>query len=203
MEVGEENLNVMLAELLADKGLRALGEVILRKSRGRPEPDVLIDLNGVRIVIEGKKPGMWNELVRQCEERLDDNVCDLCVMVEYVNFEKLLNERLSLDQSYIKKFLLKGVYNVGFMSYIARVGLDRWLGLPVKYEKYENVGFDDLLAYLMTAYNKVVGEDVIGPVIAEMKEVLDEFAKNTAPMVNVERLKETLELREREDETDE
>jgi hypothetical protein len=203
MEVGEENLNVMLAELLADKGLRALGEVILRKSRGRPEPDVLIDLNGVRIVIEGKKPGMWNELVRQCEERLDDNVCDLCVMVEYVNFEKLLNERLSLDQSYIKKFLLKGVYNIGFMSYIARVGLDRWLGLPVKYEKYENVGFDDLLAYLMTAYNKVVGEDVIGPVIAEMKKVLDEFAKNTAPMVNVERLKETLELREREDETDE
>jgi len=203
MEVGEENLNVMLAELLADKGLRALGEVILRKSRGRPEPDVLIDLNGVRIVIEGKKPGMWNELVRQCEERLDDNVCDLCVMVEYVNFEKLLNERLSLDQSYIKKFLLKGVYNVGFMSYIARVGLDRWLGLPVKYEKYENVGFDDLLAYLMTAYNKVVEEDVIGPVIAKMKEVLDEFAKNTAPMVNVERLKETLELREREDETDE
>jgi hypothetical protein len=203
MEVGEENLNVMLAELLADKGLSALGEVILRKSRGRPEPDVLIDLNGVRIVIEGKKPGMWNELVRQCEERLDDNVCDLCVMVEYVNFEKLLNERLSLDQSYIKKFLLKGVYNVGFMSYIARVGLDRWLGLPVKYEKYENVGFDDLLAYLMTAYNKVVGEDVIGPVIAEMKKVLDEFAKNTAPMVNVERLKETLELREREDETDE
>jgi hypothetical protein len=202
MEVGEENLNVMLAELLADKGLRALGEVILRKSRGRPEPDVLIDLNGVRIVIEGKKPGMWNELVRQCEERLDDNVCDLCVMVEYVNFEKLLNERLSLDQSYIKKFLLKGVYNVGFMSYIARVGLDKWRDLP-KYEKYENVGFDDLLAYLMTAYNKVVGEDVIGPVIAEMKKVLDEFAKNTAPMVNVERLKETLELREREDETDE
>jgi hypothetical protein len=202
MEVGEENLNVMLAELLADKGLRALGEVILRKSRGRPEPDVLIDLNGVRIVIEGKKPGMWNELVRQCEERLDDNVCDLCVMVEYVNFEKLLNERLFLDQSYIKKFLLKGVYNVGFMSYIARVGLDKWRDLP-KYEKYENVGFDDLLAYLMTAYNKVVGEDVIGPVIAKMKEVLDEFAKNTAPMVNVERLKETLELREREDETDE
>jgi hypothetical protein len=202
MEVGEENLNVMLAELLADKGLRALGEVILRKSRGRPEPDVLIDLNGVRIVIEGKKPGMWNELVRQCEERLDDNVCDLCVMVEYVNFEKLLSERLFLDQSYIKKFLLKGVYNVGFMSYIARVGLDKWRDLP-KYEKYENVGFDDLLAYLMTAYNKVVGEDVIGPVIAEMKKVLDEFAKNTAPMVNVERLKETLELREREDETDE
>jgi hypothetical protein len=203
MEVSEESLNVMLAELLAERGLRALGEVILRKSRGRPEPDVLIELNGVRIVIEGKKPGMWSELVRQCEERLDNNVCDLCVMVEYVNIEKLLNEKLYPDQSYIKKFLLKGVYNVGFMSYIDRVGLDRWLRLPVKHEKYENVGFDDLLAYLMTAYNRVVGEDALGPVIEKMKEVLDEFAKSTASMVNVERLKEVLELREREDETDE
>jgi hypothetical protein len=47
-----------------------------------------------------------------------------------------------------------------------------------------------------------VGEDVLGPVIEKMKEVLDEFAKSTASMVNVERLKEVLELREREDETD-
>jgi len=202
MEVSEETLNVMLADLLAERGLRALGEVILRKRRGRLEPDVLIDLNGVRIVIEGKKPGMWNGLIRQCEERLDDNVCDLCVMVEYVDIDRL-NERIHPDQSHIRKFLLDGVYNVGFMSYIDRVGLDKWLGIPVKHEKYENVGFDDLLAYLMGAYNRVVGEDVLGPVIGKMKEVLNEFAKEIATMVNTERLKEVLELREPEGKTNE
>jgi hypothetical protein len=79
MGLREENLNVVLAELLAERGLKALGEVVLRKKGGRPEPDVLIDLNGVRIVIEGKKPGMWDTLVEQCKERLDNNVCDLVV----------------------------------------------------------------------------------------------------------------------------
>jgi hypothetical protein len=58
MSLREENLNVVLAELLSEKGLKALGEVILRKKGGRLEPDVLIELNGVRIVIEGKKIGM-------------------------------------------------------------------------------------------------------------------------------------------------
>ncbi|RLG98917.1 hypothetical protein DRO19_03660, partial [Candidatus Bathyarchaeota archaeon] len=76
MSLREESFNVILAELLTERGLRALGEVILRKRRRRPEPDVLIELNGVRIVIEGKKPGMWESLVKQCEKRLDDNVCD-------------------------------------------------------------------------------------------------------------------------------
>lgn len=87
MSLREENLNVILAELLTERGLKALGEVILRKRGGRPEPDVLIELNGVRIVIEGKKLGMWSILVEQCEERLDNNVCDLCVMVEYADIK--------------------------------------------------------------------------------------------------------------------
>ncbi|MBS7615114.1 hypothetical protein KEJ18_05225 [Candidatus Bathyarchaeota archaeon] len=86
MSIREENLNVMLSELLTEKGLKALGEVILRKRKGRFEPDVLIELNGVRIVIEGKKAGLWNELVEICQNRLDNNVCDLCMMVEYVYY---------------------------------------------------------------------------------------------------------------------
>jgi hypothetical protein len=64
----EENLNVTLAELLTERGLKALGELILRKRKGRQEPDVLIELNGVRIAIEGKKPGMWVALVEQCKD---------------------------------------------------------------------------------------------------------------------------------------
>ena len=57
-EIREENLNIMLAEILSERGLNALGEVILKKTTGsRKQPDVMIILNGVRIIIEGKKPG--------------------------------------------------------------------------------------------------------------------------------------------------
>ena len=193
MSLREESLNVMLAELLTEKGLKALGEVILRRRGGRPEPDVLIELNGVRIVIEGKKPGMWDSLVEQCKKRLDDNVCDLCVMVEYADIKLA---KLMPNQLDVKNALLEGKFNVGFLSYVDRAGLDRWLGITPKSEKYVEVSFNELLTYIMSAYSKVVKEDIIGPVIKRMSEVLDKFATKVSAAVNVERLKEVLELKE-------
>lgn len=197
MSLREENLNVMLAELLSERGLKALGEVILRKRGGRPEPDVLIELNGVRIVIEGKKLGMWDALVVQCQERLDNNVCDLCVMVEYADIKV---KKLLPDQSDIKDSLLKGRFNIGFLSYIDRAGLDRWMAVAPKPEQYKDVGFDDLLTYLMSAYSRVVREDIIAPVIKRMNEVLGEFAGKLSTTIDLERLKKVLELEETEGE---
>lgn len=200
MSLREENLNIVLAELLAERGLKALGEVVLRKRGGRPEPDVLIDLNGVRIVIEGKKPGMWDALVEQCKERLDNNVCDLCVMVEYADVKL---RKLVPDQLDVREALLRGKFNVGFISYVDRAGLDKWTGVAPKPEKYVNVGFDELLTYLMSAYSRVVREDIIGPVIKRMNEVLDEFAVKVSTAINVERLREVLELKGEEEESNE
>jgi hypothetical protein len=200
MSLREENLNVVLAELLAERGLKALGEVVLRKRGGRPEPDVLIDLNGVRIVIEGKKPGMWDALVEQCKERLDNNVCDLCVMVEYADVKL---RKLVPDQLDVRDALLRGRFNVGFISYVDRAGLDKWTGVAPKPEKYVNIGFDELLTYLMSAYSRVVREDIIGPVIKRMNEVLDEFAVKVSTAINVERLREVLELKGEGEESNE
>jgi hypothetical protein len=210
MSVAEENLNVMLAELLAERGLKALGEVILRKEGRRPQPDVLLELNGVRIIIEGKKqkPGIWDELIKRCIERVDNGVCDLCVMVEYTDIELEKQRKLLPDQTDIKNALLKGKFNVGFMSYIDRIGLDRWVsGIPKseKYpEKYENISFDELVVQIMSAYSKIITEDIIDPVIRRINDVLYDFATNISSAINVERLKEVLELREeREEESDE
>jgi len=197
MSLREENLNIMLAELLAEKGLKALGEVILRKRGRRPEPDVLIMLNGVRIVIEGKRLGMWNELVQQCQERLDNNVCDICVMVEYIDIK---TGKLSPTQLDIKQALLNSKFNIGFLSYIDRIALDRWMQVAAKPEQYQDVGFDDLLTYLMSVYSRVVREDIIEPVIKRMDEVLKEFSSNLLTIINLERLKESLELRKKEGE---
>ena len=199
MGLREENLNVVLAGLLEEKGLRALGEVILRKGGRKQEPDVLILLNGVRIVIEGKKPGKWDELVQQFQDRLDSNVCDLCVMVEYVSIG---TGNLLLTQSDVKRALLDGRFNIGFLSYIDRASLAKWLGVPSKPEQYTDVGFDDLLTYLMSTYSRVVREDIVEPAVKRMDEVLGEFATSLSTEVNVSRLKEVLEIGEKEGEED-
>jgi hypothetical protein len=194
-QLREENLNVMLAELLNEKGLKALGEVILRRSGRRPEPDVLVILNGVRIVIEGKKEGMWKELERQCHERLDNNVCDLCVMVEYVSFD---TGKMNPTQLQIKEALQQARFNVGFTSYLDRANLDRWTGRAMEPREYRDVKFDDLLTYLMSAYSEVVSGDIIGPVVDKLQETLNQFATSLASTVNVDRLKDVMELREKE-----
>lgn len=199
MSVREENYNVILAELLAERGLKALGEVILRKKGRRPEPDVLIELNGVRILIEGKKTGMWDTLVKQCAERLDNNVCDLCVMVEYTDFKL---KKLVPNQMDVKEALLNGKFNIGFLSYVDRAGLDKWMATAPKPEQYNDVDFDDFLTYLMSAYGRVVREDIIEPVINRMNEVLEDFAIKISTTINLERLKEVLELHKTEEEAD-
>jgi len=195
MEVREENLNVMLAELLSERGLKALGEVIIKDRGKSPRPDVHIILNGVRIVIEGKKPGRWEELRKKCIQRLDSNICDLCIMVEYLHIPI---ESLEPTQTELKRALLQATYKVGIATYIERVGLERWLNIPVRedVEVYNNVSFDELLTYVMSAYDKLVREDILGPVISRIENVVGSFARSIEASINVDRLKEVLELRE-------
>jgi len=194
VNVREESLNVLLAELLAERGLKALGEVILRKGF----PDVLLDVNGVRIIIEAKKTGSREELRRNCEGRLDKGMCDICVMVEYVELKFTSMQPTTKD---LKQALLKGKFNVGFITYIDRVGLEKWLeGFKprTRSDFYKNVDFQDLVTYLMSVYEYTVEEDVITPVTEKIRTVVNDFARTVlAGGLEVDRLKETLELREK------
>jgi hypothetical protein len=117
-------------------------------------------------------------------------------MVEYADIKL---KKLVPNQLDIKDALLKGRFNIGFLSYIDRVGLDKWMPFAPKPEEYADVGFDEFLTYLMSTYSRVVKEDIIGPVIKRMNEVLEEFAK-VSTTVNIERLRKVLELEEVEEE---
>ena len=194
MNVREEASNVLLAELLAERELKALGEVILKKGY----PDVLLDVNGVRIVIEAKKTGRREELRRNCEGRLDNGMCDICVMVEYV---ALNVTSISPTLSDLKEALLKGKYNVGFTTYLDRIGLEKWLtGFKprVKSDFYINIDFQEFVTYLMSVYEYTVEEDIVTPVVERLKRVLNDFSRAVLSYgLDVNRLKEALELREK------
>jgi hypothetical protein len=122
-------------------------------------------------------------------------------MVEYVQVE---TGKIAPTQLDIKKALLSARFNVGFMSYLDRANLGKWVNEPTKFQaKYQNVGFDELLTYLMSVYSEVVKKDIVGPVVDKLHQTLDEFAARIASSVNLERLREVLELREREETVDE
>lgn len=195
IDVREEALNVLLAELLAERGLKALGEVILKKGR----PDVLLDVNGVRIIIEAKKAGKRQELQKNCVGRLDKGMCDICVMVEYVSLNL---SSLNPSMSDLKEALLKGTYNVGFMTYIHRIGLEKWIENftpKIKREFYLSIDFQEFVTYLMSAYEYTVQEDIVTPVVEKLKDVVDNFSRAILSQgIDATRLKEVLELKEKE-----
>lgn len=192
LNIREENLNVVLAELLAESGLKAIGEVRLR----RKLPDVMLDVNGIRIILEGKRLGNRAVLMKQAAKRIEDGLTDIVVMIEYVKIP--LHGKLTPTQIDVKNALLKGTYNIGVLTFIDLAGLEKWMsGAPRKIssEFYENAGFPDILAHIMTAYDYVVREDIIGPVVNKVEESLNEFSRMVLVSgINVERLKKVLEL---------
>ena len=194
-KVREENLNVMLAELLAESGLKAIGEVIIR----RKMPDVLIDINGVRVIIEGKYLGKRGELYKKACERIDNGLCDVVMMVEYVKLPFGEQKQIHIDQKEIKEALKIGTFNVGFLTYVDRVGLEKWIPeLKENQPQFlENIDFQDLVAFLMGTYDTIFKENVLDRVIEKMEEKISSFSSRViADAPNIDRLKEVLELRE-------
>lgn len=195
IDVREEALNVLLADLLAEKGLKALGEVIRKKGY----PDVLLDVNGVRIIIEAKKKGKREELRKNCVGRLDKGMCDICVMVEYATLNVA---SISPTMKDFKEALLNGIFNVGFMTYIERIGLEKWLtGLKprLKSNFYLNIDFQEFVTYLMSVYEYTVEEDIITPVVEKLKQRVNDFSRAILSYgLDVNRLKDVLELKEKE-----
>ncbi|KKK57771.1 hypothetical protein LCGC14_3051130 [marine sediment metagenome] len=55
LNITEPNINIQLANLIETYGIRALGEISRISHQERTIPDVLLDINGILINLEGKK----------------------------------------------------------------------------------------------------------------------------------------------------
>ena len=75
----EEVINVQLANILADRGLDANAETII--SGGRP--DVLINLEGLKLILEGRTPAGKAQLDRDAMERIEEGLADISMAVVY------------------------------------------------------------------------------------------------------------------------
>ncbi len=191
-KISEPNLNVMLAELLSESGIKALGEVIIR----RKKPDIVIDINGIRIIIEGKYPGKREELLREAEKRINEDLCEIVMMVEY---KHLPIANLDVNQKEIKKALRNGKFNVAFKTYLDSKGLEKWIKeLRGEPKFYEDVDFQDLVALLMEAYELLISERIINTVIEDLDKKITNFSMRAKGTVPVNWLKSVLELGESE-----
>jgi len=177
--VAEETLNVVLAQLLLKRSLRALGEARI-PNIGVRKPDVFILVNGVKVILEGKykRAGARKELEKKCQQRIDEGLCEICVSVEYpFTFDNFLSP--TMDD--VENMLLTRDMDVN-VSWLSAEGIKRtgWM----------SVGIDELANLIRISYTSIVGEDILGPAVESLKKTIEEATERLLRISNVETLAE-------------
>jgi len=177
--VAEETLNVVLAQLLLKRSLRALGEARI-PNIGVRKPDVFILVNGVKVILEGKykRAGARKELEKKCQQRIDEGLCEICVSVEYpFTFDNFLSP--TMDD--VENMLLTRDMDVN-VSWLSAEG--------IKGTGWMSVGIDELANLIRISYTSIVGEDILGPAVESLKKTIEEATERLLRISNVETLAE-------------
>ena len=95
MRFREEVLNVSVARLLTQRGIAAHPETI---QSGRQLPDVLVDLDGLLLVIEGRDVRSRRSLFQDAKERILDGVADVSLALLYPDRLKEANSADELER---------------------------------------------------------------------------------------------------------
>jgi hypothetical protein len=77
-KVREETVSVLLSEMLEEAGISNLSLLNLGGI-----PDIYILFGGVRLILETKEQGQRAELIRQLKDRLNHNMCEVAIGLEY------------------------------------------------------------------------------------------------------------------------
>lgn len=157
MRYREEVINVKLAELLREYGLRADPETIERGVL----PDVMISLEGIKVNLEGRfadSPQAAN-LIEKVKERIKENIADIGVAVYY---PKDLREAADLDKLTEK---LRTTNLRANIIYYAASGL--------KKSSIGKINIGDLVETIQNVFHMIVKNDIIREKVKEVGEIIE------------------------------
>lgn len=159
--VREEVLNVALADVLSQRELVSIPEIIVQSTlkHGRKLPDVTIgDLWGVRIVIEGRveeKAGVRATLFRDAKKRVTEGLAPICLAVLYPPELRQVGSLAKLNQALTKARLTVRAISEGSDG--------DWFETTV----------DGMADVLRRSYELLVSEDVVSGAVVEIENAID------------------------------
>lgn len=151
----EEVINVELAHILASRGLEANAETI---SRGNL-PDVLISLDGIRLIIEGRTSTASQSLLRDAERRVSSGLADLSMAIVYPPKLKEADSHADLCAN------LEGLTYNGVIFFVAAEG--------IRTQTFEAETIDGLVRTINSVFGLRIQNDVVRRKVAEVQKTLD------------------------------
>lgn len=159
----EEVLNVLLALVLAQRGVVAVPEQSFRSFVDRPRrrvPDALVDFQGLRVVIEGKvedRLGAEAEVLQDAMQRVEEGIAHLGVAVIYPAHLRqfaLIDGEKELSRARLR------------IAVCTEAGPSGWVSGTV----------DDLADFLRRTFEQLVQEPVVEKAVASLEAGIEQLA---------------------------
>ena len=151
----EEVINVKLADALSAKGLEADAETIQAKSR----PDVLVSLNGIKLVIEGRHYKQGAALRADAKTRIQKGIGDISLAVEY-------SDPLYEGSTAALQKKLENTNFAGSIFYFAASAIQE--------KSFSDTSLEDLSSLIRSAFQLIVQNDVVRQQVAAVEKSIAE-----------------------------
>ena len=178
IKVREGIISVLLSEILEKAGVNYISLLNL----GRV-PDIYILLRGLRIVITIKEEGNSEVLQKQLEERLDKNICDLCVGLEYPS--RIVTDKLTdtTTTKLCKRIITENLRVKGLMHGAS--------GYRIVIQD-SNIRITELPEYLASVAGEVLSDTELESTINQIRKTILDFAKGVSTLPNADYLAKSI-----------
>jgi hypothetical protein len=177
----QEVFNVLLAQLLQERGAISAPEKIIKHPLGRKMPDVIVTFRGLRTAIEGEvndNPQARDKAIASARKRVEDGVAHIGVAVVYP--QELRDEDFS-----------------GLKENLAACSLEFAIVIESEDTGFVTGNVDNLESALRHAFEHLVQEDIVTQAVKILDAGIEQFAGAIVDKKGiVERLAETLGIRE-------
>jgi len=158
----EEVINVHLAALLEERGLEANAETISKKGR----PDVLINLDGLKLVLEGRHESQRESLLSDAQKRVTEGLADISMGVLY---HPSLYTATSTAE--LRSRLEDGSYS-GAVFFFDETGIGE--------QPFTNSSLDNLVETINRVFLLRVQNDVVRTHVKMVEEALDNVVEQAS-----------------------
>jgi len=193
----QEVLNVILAQLLQERGLVAAPEEILRRpTKERRLPDVIIDFQGLRLAMEAEF-GVQNSVVawRKARKRVEEAVAHIGVAVVYpaqlkrVAFERLRAELQECSLQY-------AVFTEADEPTAQRLLFKQEVTEEIK-QSFTKGNVDELGNAIRRSYEQLVRDETLDKAVELLERIIEGFmAALEGQHATTDRLAQTLGIEE-------
>jgi hypothetical protein len=178
MKYRQEVINVVLAQLMQERGLVAAPEQIINfgSSKDRSMPDVLLDFQGLRLAIEGEygitlisKKKAGSSALR----RVNDGIANIGIAILYPN------ELKSVDFSILKSTLSECNFHYSIITETKKNGNEQLPLFPTERAEvsihYTLGNIDELSESLRRLYDELIRDQVLEDSVDLLEKSIDGF----------------------------